>query len=211
MSDQGSSKGAVFIVSAPSGAGKTTLCNMAVDHFKAVSFSVSHTTRPPRDGEVDGRDYHFVGDDRFTKMVAAGEFLEHAEVHGNRYGTSKKEVDEALGRGEDVLLEIDVQGAEQIRDKVDGGVFIFIVPPSKEECERRLTSRGKDSPEVIKERLGAAMDELRKVVDYDHIVINDDLDEAFSRFVALIESVKRGAEEAPDLATLKKVKEIFGF
>ncbi len=206
-----SKKGTAFIVSAPSGAGKTTLCNMVVKFFDELAFSVSYTTRPARVGEVDGAHYHFVDDANFEKMVVAGDFLEYAEVHGNKYGTSKKEVEDALARGEDVLLEIDVQGAEQVRGKIEGGVFIFIVPPSVKECERRLTVRAKDSAEVIKERVKVAVYEIKRAGDYEYIIINDDLLEAFSRFRAIIEGVKAGRKEAPDPATLKKVKEVFGF
>ena len=199
-------KGTAYIVSAPSGAGKTTLCSMAVEFFDGLAFSVSFTTRKPREGEIDGIDYHFIDDARFDEMVAEGEFIEYAEVHGNKYGTTKKEIEAALARGEDVLLDIDVQGAEQVRGMLEGGVYVFIIPPSAEECERRLTMRGKDHPDDIKKRVRASVEEIRRAGSYDYILINDDLDDAFERLRDIISAEKSRRERV-----IGRVKEIFGF
>ncbi len=169
-------RGELFIVSAPSGAGKTTILKRVLAHLHGVTFSVSHTTRPPRPGEVDGRDYHFVSHDEFRELIEKGAFLEWAQVHSDLYGTSREEVERAIERGDDVILDIDVQGARSIRERYDGGVFIFIVPPSMEELERRLKKRDTESEDTIRLRLENARRELEAVVEYDYIVINDDLD-----------------------------------
>ncbi|MBE9531364.1 MAG: guanylate kinase, partial [Proteobacteria bacterium] len=174
--------GSLFIVSAPSGAGKTTLCNMAVEHFPTLEHSVSYTTRKPREGEVDGVHYNFIDDATFAEMESAGEFVENALVHGNRYGTSGSELRRLLKEGTDIMVEIDVQGAAQLRDKFSEAVFIFIVPPSVDACRERLTSRGKDTDEVILKRLAKATEEMKEARNYDYIIINDELDEAFVRF-----------------------------
>jgi guanylate kinase len=197
--------GIPFIVSAPSGAGKTTLVKMTVDFFPGLSFSVSYTTRKPREGERDGVDYCFVDDRVFDEMVKNGDFLEHAVVHGRRYGTSRKDLTQKLSRGMDVLLDIDVQGAEQVRKDLDEGVYIFIVPPSVEECEKRLKVRAKDSPEEIKKRVQASIEEIRKAESYDYIIINDDLDSAFERLKSVII-----AEKARGKRVIKRVKQTFG-
>ena len=179
-------QGIVFIVSAPSGTGKTTLCRMAVDFFPDLRHSISYTTRKPRPGERDGVDYRFVDEATFEGMVADGEFIEHAEVHGKKYGTSTKDLQGLLSSGLDVILDIDVQGAEKIRERLREGVFIFILPPSIEECEKRLRRRNKDSAEEIKKRLNKALEEIRRVENYDYIIINDDLDSAFERLKSII-------------------------
>jgi guanylate kinase len=198
-------KGIPFIVSAPSGAGKTTLCKMAVDFFPNLRHSISYTTRPPRDGEVDGVDYRFIGNAEFTRMVASGEFLEHAGVHGKNYGTSRKDLEAILEKGTDVILDIDVQGAGNVRGSLAGGVFIFILPPSVEACEQRLRGRAKDSEEEIKKRLRIALDEIKKAPDYDYIIINDDLDVAFERRKSIIK-----AEKVRTQRMIGKVRELFG-
>jgi guanylate kinase len=198
-------RGIPFIVSAPSGAGKTTLCKMAVEFFSEIGFSVSYTTRKPRDGEVDGVDYHFVDDRVFDGMVKKGEFLEHAGVHGSRYGTSRKDLETELGRGMDVLLDIDVQGAEQVQKHLEGGVYIFIVPPSVEDCEMRLKVRAKDSPGEIKKRVRASIEEIKRADAYEYIIINDDLDSAFERLKSVMV-----AERTRQKRVIGKVKEIFG-
>jgi guanylate kinase len=179
-------KGIPFIVSAPSGAGKTTLCKMAVDFFPDLRHSISYTTRSPRDGEVDGVDYHFVDEAAFERMAARGEFLEHAGVHGKRYGTSRKDLETVTNSGLDIILDIDVQGAEKIRKNLDGGVYIFILPPSIEECERRLHLRAKDSSEEIEKRLKIALEEIKKAPCYEYIIINDGLEEAFDKLKSVI-------------------------
>ncbi len=198
-------KGILFIVSAPSGAGKTTLCNMAVDFFPDLRHSISYTTRPPRPGETDGVEYWFVDDETFDAMVARGEFLEHAGVFGKRYGTAKKDLDRLRSSGVDALLEIDVQGGETVKSLHKGGVFVFILPPSLKDCEERLKGRGKDSPEDIERRLSIAVEEIKKAVDYDYIIINDDLNAAFEKLKAIIVS-----ERARRTRMTDKVKGILG-
>lgn len=182
--------GVLFIVSAPSGAGKTTLCSMAVEHFPTLDHSTSYTTRKPRDGETDGVEYRFVDDKTFDKMAAAGEFVESALVHGNRYGTSGPDLIELLKKGGDVIIEIDVQGAAQLKGKFSEAVFIFIVPPSMKACKERLMNRGKDSDDVISKRLAQTMEEIKEARKYDYIIINDLLERAFSVFKAVIMAEK---------------------
>ncbi|MCF6179261.1 MAG: guanylate kinase [Geopsychrobacter sp.] len=178
--------GILFVVSAPSGAGKTTLCREMFDKFPDLRHSVSFTTRPKRAGEVDGIDYHFVDRSRFDVMVAAGEFIEWAEVHGNCYGTALTFLRQAAVAGADLLLEIDCQGACQIRDSIEDAVFIFVLPPDFAELERRLRGRETDSDEVIAQRLTNAQGEISQAHWYDYLVINDNLEEASQRFAAVI-------------------------
>ena len=182
--------GTAYIVSAPSGAGKTTLCKMAEKEFPDIGNSISYTTRAQRPGEVNGVDYWFVDDAVFDGMVSRGEFLEYADVYGKKYGTSKKDLDAMLEKGMSVILEIDVQGAANVRKRMEGGVFIFILPPSLKAAEDRLTGRGKDTPGEIKRRLGIAAEEIRKAPEYDYIVVNDDLDKAFETFSSIIRAEK---------------------
>ena len=171
--------GDLFIVSSASGAGKTTLIHRVLADPKVnggtLHFSVSHTTRPPRSSELHGREYYFVGDAEFLKIEADDGFLEHAIVHGNRYGTSRVEVEPRLASGIDVLLDIDVQGARQVRSKIPEAVKIFVFPPSREVLERRLVSRASDTSEVIARRLAVAEAEMAEWGDYDYAIINDDL------------------------------------
>ena len=179
-------KGIFFIISAPSGAGKTTLCNKAVEYFPSLRLSISHTTRRPRKDERDGVDYHFVLAKTFQEMFEKGEFLECAEVHGNRYGTSINEVRNLLDQGFDLLFEIDVQGAEQIKDKLKDGAFIFLLPPSLEACKERLQKRGGDTDEEISSRLKRARSEIEAAFWYDYFIINDTIDEAFEKLKSII-------------------------
>lgn len=197
--------GIPFIVSAPSGAGKTTLCKKAVDFFPDLRHSISYTTRKPRNGEVNGADYWFIEDRVFDEMIARDEFLEYAGVYGKRYGTSKKDLDNLLSEGLSVILEIDVQGADQIRARLPGAVGVFILPPSIEACRVRLKQRGKDSPEEIEKRLKIAVEEVRKAALYDYIIINDDLEAAFEHFKSVI-----AAEKARTPRMLEKVAGLFG-
>jgi guanylate kinase len=183
-------KGVLYVVSAPSGAGKTTLAQMLMGRHPEIRFSVSYTTRPPREGEVEGMDYSFVTKDEFMSMVDRGEFAEWAEVHGNCYGTSKVRLQEMLEAGNAVLLDIDVQGARQMRDSFPGGVYIFVLPPSKEVLRERLTGRGSDSPEVIRKRLENASDEIRDFIYYDYVIVNDSLDEAYRELEAVVVSAR---------------------
>lgn len=198
-------KGIAYIISAPSGAGKTTLCKMAAEHFPDIRNSVSYTTRKARPGEVDGRDYWFVDDATFDRMVAADEFLEHAGVYGRRYGTSKKDLEALLEEGRSVILEIDVQGAAKVREALKDGVYIFILPPSLEACERRLVDRGKDSPEEIRKRLKIAEEEIRRAAQYDYIIVNDDLKKAFDELKAVMTATRSASARMQET-----LQELFG-
>jgi len=180
-------RGNLIIISAPSGTGKTTILKRLFAQEKGVTFSVSHTTRMPRAGEQDGIDYFFVDQDTFKQMQGNNEFLEWAEVHGNFYGTSRKEVNRHLAQGLDVLLDIDIQGARQVREATGGECFsIFIVPPSWEEQERRLTGRGTDSPETIQIRLHNARKEMQDAGLYDYLIVNDTVEQAVETLRAII-------------------------
>ena len=170
--------GALFIVSSPSGGGKTSLVKSLLEAEPEVRLSVSYTTRAPRPGEINGREYHFVAPREFQRMLEAGEFLESAVVHGNQYGTSQKWIERELADGRDVLLEIDWQGAQQVRRLMRQVVSIFIRPPSPEVLAARLKGRGQDSPDVVQRRLAAARDEISHVSEYDYVIINDDFTRA---------------------------------
>jgi guanylate kinase len=178
-------RGILMVISSPSGAGKTTLTRrLAQTH--GLHFSVSFTTRPPRSNEADGKDYHFVGNDQFSQMVDAQEFAEHAMVHGNRYGTAIATVNKAIEGGIDCLFDIDYQGGQQIRQQwPKDSVLVFILPPSLNELERRLRSRATDAPEVIARRLVAAQKELAHYEEYDYLVVNDDLEKAYSELASI--------------------------
>lgn len=184
----------LLIISSPSGAGKTTLCNRLRAEFKELAFSVSHTTRPPRANEVNGREYHFVDHATFRRLVNEGAFAEWAEVHGNLYGTSLREIEQARARNATgILFDIDYQGARQIRAKVPEAVAVFILPPSMEELERRLRGRASDDEAVVQRRLNKARDEIANYALFDYLVVNDDLERAYDRLrsVLLAESARR--------------------
>lgn len=174
------SKGTLYVVSAPSGAGKTSLVKAMLEKDSGILVSVSHTTREMRPGEVDGVDYNFVAMDEFNKMIEASAFLEFAEVFTNKYGTSQLWVQEQLDNGKDVILEIDWQGAQQIRRLMPECLSIFIVPPSKEALRERLNNRGQDSEEVIEHRMSEAVSEMSHYGEYDYLVVNDDFDTALN-------------------------------
>ncbi len=181
-----SSSGILLVVSSPSGAGKTTLCNRLRGEFGSLGFSVSYTTRPPRAGERDGVDYHFVDAASFQEMIARDEFAEHAMVHGNMYGTAASSVRRALDAGQDLLFDVDYQGGLQLRQRFGQEVvLVFILPPSLGELERRLRARGTDSAEVIERRLRVAREELRHYPEYDYLIMNDDLDRAYDALRAV--------------------------
>lgn len=204
-----------FIVSAPSGAGKTTLCRMLTKDLPDMRDSISYTTRAQRGGEEDGVDYHFIDWAEFARMVEAGEFIEHADVFGKRYGTSGTDVERLLNKGLNVLLEIDVQGATKIRKSLTGGVYIFILPPSIEALRERLETRGKDSAEEIERRLKISAAEITHAPEYDYIIINDDLERAFRVLRAIVEAETGGergelASGAAKEAMMARVREIFG-
>ncbi|HSE00664.1 MAG TPA: guanylate kinase [Burkholderiales bacterium] len=170
--------GLLFIVSSPSGGGKTSLVKKLLEAEPQLRLSVSYTTRPPRPGEEDGRDYHFVSAAEFERMLEAGEFLESAVIYGNRYGTSQKLIEREQAQGRDVVLEIDWQGAQQIRRVMRQVVSIFILPPSPEVLEARLRARGQDSEDVVARRLASAREEISHVSEYEYVIINDDFNRA---------------------------------
>jgi guanylate kinase len=178
--------GTLFIVTAPSGAGKTTLVRGLLQRDPRVQLSISYTTRAPRPGEQDGREYHFVDVPTFRALRDRGEFLEWAEVHGNYYATSKVWLRDQIAAGRDTLLEIDWQGAQQVRALMPDAVSIFIAPPSIPELERRLRTRGQDSEEVIQRRVAAALGEMRHVDEFDFVIINNDLQEALTDLAAAV-------------------------
>lgn len=179
-------RGSLFVVSAPSGAGKTTLCRRLTAEMTNINHSVSCTTRPPRPGEVDGRDYIFLGVEQFEEMAQRGEFAEWARVHGNLYGTGKKTIEDMLGQGRDVILDVDVQGASSLREVYAGEVHIFILPPSMTVLAERLTDRQSDSNDVIAMRLKQAKEEIREYKNYDYVIINDELEAALNSLRAIV-------------------------
>lgn len=180
--------GTLYIVSAPSGAGKTTLVTALVEQIDTLKVSVSHTTRAMRPGEVDGLNYHFTSREQFLKQVGEGDFLEHAEVFGNLYGTSQSTVEQTLADGHDLILEIDWQGAQQVRRALPQARSIFILPPSREALQQRLSNRGQDAEDVIAARMALATQEMSHYVEYDYIVINDDFQIALDELKAVLAS-----------------------
>lgn len=193
--------GKLFIVSAPSGAGKTSLLKQALGRLGGFSVAVSHTTRPPRKDEEHSRDYHFIRTEEFERMLESGDFLEHAWVFGYRYGTSRGEVEERRARGENVVLEIDCQGAQQVRGRISDAFSIFILPPSLAALRRRLERRDQDSPETIKHRLDAAHREIRRHREFDTVIVNDDFDRACTALQRLLSG------QAADLAEQARVEQ----
>ena len=187
-----SPRGRMVVISGPSGSGKSTICKKLLEDPRVV-FSVSATTRKPRDGEKDGRDYVFLSREEFKHKVAQGEFIEHAEVYGNMYGTLRAPMQRALAEGQVFLLEIDVQGANQLRALGEPGVYVFIAPPDFEELRRRLAGRRTETPEMLERRLHKAEDEWRERVNYDHVVVNDDVDRAVGEIRRIL-SLDRPAE-----------------
>jgi guanylate kinase len=178
--------GNLFIISAPSGAGKTSLVSGLLKLNKQIDLSVSFTTRDPRPGETDGVDYHFVTREQFMHMAQHGDFLESAEVYGNLYGTSQSWISQENGKGKDILLEIDWQGAAQVRSKFPDSIGIFILPPSLEALETRLKGRKQDSAEIIAKRLQAAQEDISHVAEFDYVIINDQLDVALHQLNAVV-------------------------
>ena len=178
--------GHLYIVAAPSGAGKTTLVRLLLENDADIGLSVSVTTRAPRPGEQDGREYHFVSVPDFLARIDQGEFLEWAEVHGNYYGTSRRWIETQMENGRDVLLEIDWQGAQQVRKAFPAAIGIFILPPSLAVLQARLVGRGADSTETIARRLAAARDEMRHVDEFNYVIINDDLSQALNNLKSVI-------------------------
>ena len=184
------SKGNLYIVSAPSGAGKTSLLKALTTKDDGISTSISTTTRLIRKGEVDGVDYHFVSIENFHELIQQGDFLEHAEVFGNFYGTSENRLNKVLEQGNDLVLEIDWQGAQQIREQLPDAISIFILPPSRDELASRLTGRGQDNPEIIEKRMSSAIEEISHYNEYDFLVINDDFDIALNDLESIIKAYR---------------------
>lgn len=199
-----SREGLLFIVSAPSGAGKTTLCKELAGYLPDISHAISHTTRSARPTEKEGEHYYFVSDTEFKKLAEDGGFVEYATVHGHLYGTSKKELDRIFGQGKDVILDIDTQGAMQIRQSGIKGVFIFILPPSMDELERRLRGRDSDDEAEIARRLKRAMEELDSFDRYDYIIINDNLGKALEALRSVILAERCRLANVDAAATRKK-------
>jgi len=178
--------GCLFIISAPSGTGKTSLVRALLQSDLNLSLSISHTTRPPRSGEVNGRDYHFVDEETFRQMLLNGEFVESAEVYGNLYGTSQKWIDSAIASGQDILLEIDCQGTKQIQQILPESIGIFILPPSADALATRLKIRAQDNPGIIQKRLAAAREEVSHINEFDYVIINDRLEDALNDLICIV-------------------------
>jgi guanylate kinase len=198
-------RGNLYIISAPSGAGKTSLVNALVSSESGIAVSISHTTRPMRPGEVDGVNYHFVDQPTFTRMIAENRFLEFAQVFDHYYGTSRDAVSRKLGEGIDVILEIDWQGAQQVRTLIPGAIGIFILVPSLADLERRLKLRGEDSDEVIARRMRDAMSEMSHYHEYDYLIVNQNFDQALADLRAIVRASRlRTAVQRQALADLLK-------
>jgi len=194
---QSSPRGLLYVVSSPSGGGKGTLIRRVLDVVPNLSYSVSYTTRAPRNGEVNGREYFFVNRDQFEKMVTAGEFLEWANVHGHLYGTARRQVTEEVASGIDIVLEVDVQGAASVRSLGLDSVSVFILPPSLETLRSRLIARGTDSPEQLAVRMRNAPEELSQYSTFDYVIFNDKVDSAATELAAIVvaERARRERQE----------------
>ena len=196
-------RGSLFVVCAPSGAGKTTLVDALLARESNIRLSPSYTTRAPREGEKDGVDYFFISRPQFERMIQDGEFLEHANVYGNYYGTSRKWIESELSGDHDVLLEIDWQGAQQVRKLFPHMVGIFILPPSLAELRNRLKSRGKDSPEAIEKRMASARDEISHVLEFQYIIVNERFEAALDDLLSVVHAARVSrAQQAIRLTTL---------
>jgi guanylate kinase len=193
--------GTLFVVSSPSGGGKGTLIRRVLNSTPNLSYSISYTTRTPRNGEIEGREYYFVNRETFEGMVADNEFLEWACVHGNLYGTARRQVSNETASGLDIILEVDVQGAESIRKLMLDAVSIFILPPSYETLKQRLITRGTDSPEELEVRLRNAPDELRQYSCFDYVIINDDVERAAAQLAAIIHAERARCERQEEIVT----------
>ncbi|MEJ5367346.1 MAG: guanylate kinase [Bryobacteraceae bacterium] len=199
----------VFIISAPSGSGKSTLVNSLLEHEPGLVFSVSYTTRAPRGQEQDGREYHFVSREEFRRMIDAGEFIEWAQVFEDYYGTHRRYVDQGLAEGRDVVLDIDVQGARQLKEKLPDAVSIFILAPSRAELEKRLHARGDVSEDVIRRRLAKAAGEIREFGRYDYVLVNDDLQAASERLLWIVRTSRLRASNAEVQARVRQILATF--
>ena len=205
MAERQKRRGRLFVISGPSGTGKGTICKQLCE-VPHVSLSVSMTTRKPRGGETEGKSYYFVSEETFKETIAAGLFLEYAQVFGCYYGTPKQKVFDRLEAGEDVILEIDTQGAAQVKERHPEGVFIFILPPSMRELRKRITERGTETAEMIDARLGEAMGEIARIGLYDYCVVNSALSEALAKVKAII-AAERARVPEDTCALIKKYKE----
>ena len=201
-------RGSILIISAPSGSGKSTLVRRLIASLPDLAFSVSYTTRPRREGEQEGRDYFFVTRKRFERMIAGGDFIEWAEVHGHLYGTSKGQIDKALEAGRDILLDIDVQGHQQVRKRLPEALSVFVMPPSLQELKRRLAERHSDSPQVIEKRLAAARQEITHWPEYDYLVVNDHLSLATQALRAIVRAGRFRRQNQAERA--REICESFG-
>ncbi|HTL50194.1 MAG TPA: guanylate kinase [Steroidobacteraceae bacterium] len=200
-----SKRGHLYVIAAPSGGGKTSLLKALIARRPGIEFSVSCTTRNPRPGEADGRDYHFIGRKDFERLVDANEFLEHANVFGNLYGTRRSVVEAALAEGRDLILEIDWQGAKQVRERLPEAVQVFILPPSRAELESRLRNRGSDSDDVIARRLQESTLEMSHWGDFDYVIVNRDFDQALAELNAIFDGRGEASRrDRPELATLTR-------
>jgi guanylate kinase len=196
-------RGNLFVVVAPSGAGKTSLVKALLEREPNIKLSISYTTRKPREGEVNGRDYHFAARADFEKMIAQGDFLEYANVYGNYYGTSKRWIETELAGDHDVLLEIDWQGAAQLKNLFPHMMGIFILPPSLAELRKRLESRGKDAPEAIERRMASAREEISHVLEFEYIIVNERFEAALSDLISVVHATRVSrAQQAVRLASL---------
>jgi guanylate kinase len=200
--DMGKRRGLLLILSSPSGAGKTTLTRRLMDWDPTIRFSISATTRPPRPGEADGREYYFRSRPDFEQMVQSGEMLEHAEVFGNFYGSPRAPVQAAMDAGRDTVFDIDWQGGQQIRNSALGRdvVSVFVLPPSIAALESRLRHRGQDSDAVIADRMAKSQDEISHWAEYDYVIINTDLDAAFNDLVTILQAERKRRDRQPELA-----------
>ncbi|WP_240095903.1 guanylate kinase [Thermomonas flagellata] len=189
-------RGTLYIVAAPSGAGKSSIVNAVLARDPQISLSISYTSRPPRPGESEGRHYHFVSAQQFEAMVAAGDFFEYARVHGDWKGTARQSVEPLLAAGRDVLLEIDWQGARQVRRHVPDAVGVFILPPSRAALEERMRKRGQDSEEVIQRRLAAAREEMSHYDEFDYVIVNEEFDTAVAEMASIFAAsrLRRGLQ-----------------
>ncbi len=183
-------RGNLFVIVAPSGAGKTSLVAALLEREANIRLSISFTTRAPREGEVHGREYHFIRRPEFERMIEAGDFLEHANVYGNYYGTSRRWIEDEISGDHDVLLEIDWQGAAQVRKLFPNVVGIFILPPSFEELRYRLQRRGKDSPEAIERRMSSAREEISHVLEFEYIIVNERFESALDDLTAIVRATR---------------------
>ena len=194
MADTGSKRGRLIVLAAPSGAGKTSLVHALLRRIPELEFSISYTTRPKRSSEREGKDYFFIDPARFEAMIAGDAFLEHARVFDNWYGTGRQQVEDLLARGRSVLLEIDWQGARQVRESAPEAVTVFVLPPSLAELERRLRGRGTDGEATIRRRLDDALGDMTHWDEFDRVLVNDDLDQAADALAAIVEGRDSGAE-----------------